>query len=297
MKYQILRFQSEQEFQNFFGQLASAEIPNFQAVEGSAGDGGFDGISNETAYQVYYPEDKNRTAANYKSKINSDIDKVLVTSKKLGLKIQEWILIVPEDLSIEVVAFLQLKSKEKGINCIYWGATKLTELVTKFPYIQDSFPLMFLPPVRDGIEDIKKSIDEKDKPRVLTTVEIIGDTEFLQKRKFIQDDYREKTNSFMRSNGTLSSAYLSADKLVKELQIKKDKSDRAYQMELDEINEFYEEQIISVNEDMARRGLISSGIKDNAIGKVKIQHNRAIERLKLKYGKENVVVEPEQPKL
>lgn len=291
---QLLRFQSEQEFQSFFGQLASAEIPGFQAVEGSGGDGGFDGISGTTAYQSYFPEEKNRTTKKYIEKIDIDVAKVIKSKTKLGIEITDWIFIVPEDLRIEVVAHLQNKAKETGINCTYWGATKLLELITKYPHVQDSFPTIFLPPVRDGIEHIKDSLSAGQKPRVLTSVEIIGDKEYEQKRTAVIEGYKNKTNSFMPAHGTASSAYLAADMAFKQeadnelrgLQLKKENSDRAYKLEVDEQNDYYDSEIEKVKEEMNRRGLYSSGIKDRAIGKVEVQRNRALERLKLKYGKD-----------
>ena len=291
---QILRFQSEQEFQSFFGQLASADISGFSAVEGSGGDGGFDGLSGTTAYQSFFPEEKNRTARKYIEKIDEDVQKVVTNKEKLGLEITEWVLVVPEDLRIEVVAHLQKKSKETGITCSYWGATKLLELITKYPHIQDSFPTIFLPPVRDGIEDIKSTLSQGQKPRVLTTVDVIGDREYQQKRASITQEYRNKITSFVGAHGTASSAHLAADRIykeeadnqLKELQLKKEKSDKAYLLEVDEQNDFYDSEVKRVNDEMARRGLSSSGIKDQAIGQVEIQRNRALERLKLKFGKD-----------
>jgi len=296
---QILRFQSEQEFQSFFGQLSSAEIPDFQAVEGAGGDKGFDGISGRTAYQVYFPEEKNRSDINYITKIDTNVAKVLESKSALGLEIEHWTFVVPEDLRIEVVAHLQKKSKETGLNCTYWGATKLTELIVKHPHVQDSFPTIFLPPVRKGIGDIQDTLTAGQRPRVLTSVEIIGDDEYETRRHMITNEYHEKTRSFMRSHGTSSSAHIAtdiaykkeADAKLKELQIKKDTSDRAYALELDEINEYYDSEVERVNHEMSMRGLSASGIKDKALAKIDAQRKRAIERLKLKFGKKTGLVE------
>jgi len=289
-----LKFQSEGEFQNFFGQLCSADIPNFQAVEGSGGDAGFDGLNGSVAYQVYFPEEKNRILKNYIDKIDTDLAKVLANKQKLGIEVTEWIFVVPEDLRIEVVTHLQKKSTETGVSCHYWGATKLLELVTKYPYIQDSFPTIFLPPVRDGIRSIQESLDSGQKPRVLTSVEVIGDKEYQAKRATLIDEYKNKTQSFLRAHGASSSAHLAADMAfkneadgkIKELMLKKEASDKAYALELDEINEYFDELITKTNERMARRGLFQSGIKDNANSKVEIQRKRAVERLNLKFRKE-----------
>lgn len=291
----VLKFQSGEEFQNFFGQLCSVEIPEFQAVEGSGGDAGFDGLSGNVAYQVYFPEEKNRVTKNYINKIDTDLTKILDNKQRLGINVTEWIFVVPEDLRIEVVAHLQKKSEETDINCHYWGATKLLGLVTKYPYIQDSFPTIFLPPVREGIRNIQDSLEMGQKPRVLTSVEIIGDKEYQIKKTAITDEYKNKIQSFVNAHGTSSSAHLAADTIfrneannkVKELNLKKETSDKAYTLELDEINEYYDELTQKTNDEMARRGLFQSGIKASAIGKVEIKRKRATERLNLKFRKEN----------
>ena len=292
MPKQVLNFQSEDEFQNFFGQLTSAELPGFQAVEGSGGDMGFDGLCGSTAYQVFYPA--KRTISNYIKKIENDLSKVIKSKDKLGLEISGWIFVVPEDLRIEVVAHLNKKTKETGINCLYWGKTKLYELVNKHPYIKDAFPTLFLPPVRKGLDDLSKVVARGQKPKVMTTVDVISDAEFKQQRQIIHEEYRQKTQSFMRAHGTSSSAYLQADRIykneadknVKELMIRKEKSDNAYNLELEEINEYWDEEIEKINNDMARRGIYQSGIRLKAIGQAEVKRKRNIKKLNLKYGKE-----------
>lgn len=289
---QVLNFQSEDEFQNFFGQLTSAEIPGFQAIEGSGGDRGFDGLCGSTAYQVFYPT--KRTVSNYIKKIDNDLSKVINSKDELGLDITDWIFVVPEDLRIEVVAHLNKKSKETGINCLYWGKTKLYELVNKHPHIKDAFPTLFLPPVRKGLSDLSEAIAQGQKPKVMTTVDVITDAEFKQQKQIIHEEYRQKTQSFMRAHGTASSAYLQADRIykneadkkVKELMMKKERSDRAYALELEEINEYWDGEIKKINDDMARRGIFQSGIRLKAVEEAEIKRKRDIKKLNLKYGKE-----------
>ncbi len=100
----ILRFQSEQQFQSFFSQLAGAEMPNFMAVDGSNGDSGFDGIDGQTAYQAYFPEQHNRTDKKFITKIDEDVKKVL--NNKLGIRVKRWVFVIPEDLRINVICHL-----------------------------------------------------------------------------------------------------------------------------------------------------------------------------------------------
>lgn len=289
---QVLNFQSEDEFQNFFGQLSSAELPNFQAVEGSGGDMGFDGLAGKTAFQVFYPT--KRTVKKYIDKIDRDLKKIIDSKDKLGLVIKKWIFIVPEDLRIEVIAHLQKKTKETKIECTHWGTAKLSELVNKHPHIKDAFPTIFLPPVRKGLTDLSETIALGQRPKVMTTVEVIADNEFKERRKMIQDDYKERTKSFVHSHGTSSSAHLQADmaykkevdKKIRELKILKERSDRAYKLELEEINAFWDSEIKKINEDMARRGIYQSGIRLKAVGEAEVSRKRHIAKLNLKFGKE-----------
>lgn len=290
-----LHFETGIEFQNFFSQLASASMPSFMPVEGAAGDGGFDGIEGTTAFQAYFPEPQNRKASDFIEKINKDLPKAKETATKLSLTITKWILVIPIDLPIKVIAHLQIKSKETETDCSYWGATKLLELVTKYPHIQDSFPTIFLPPVSEGIKKIQKTLEKDTSPRVLTSVEIVPDNEYNKQRWEIKWDYDSKMTNLVRdyrgvvAGGNLDEKSTEYQKEYYEklgnLESKREASEKAYKLELEEINEYFDEEIEKVNEEMDRRGLFSSGIKDRALGKLEIKRNREIEKLKLKYGK------------
>jgi len=296
-----LKFKSGDEFQNFFSQLASAELGDFQSVEGSGGDGGFDGIYGPTAYQAYFPEPKNRTRGKFIQKIDIDLPKVIETSKRLDLNIDSWILVVPVDLGIDVIAYLSKKSKETKIKCSYWGASKLSQLVTKYPYIQDSFPDIFLPPVREILREIDLNLKHQgEDTKISELVPIIRDSDFYQQKKNIWDEYQKKIKDFPKNrHGRVTYGYEEKDlefsreakKAERELESKKKASDKAYELELDELNEIYDENVEKLKEEMAKKGLFSSGIKGNAIGKIEIKRKRQIERLKLKYGKEDLKLE------
>jgi len=296
---QKLRFISEEEFQSFFGQLSSAEIPDFLPVEGSGGDKGFDGLSGTTAYQAYFPDEKNRTDAKYIDKINKDLDKVIKNKGRLGLKITDWIFVVPEDLRIRVVAHLRKKSKETGINCSYWGATKLLELITKYPHIQDSFPTIFLPPVHEEVKSVRRSLDSGIKATLIKTdspVEIITEQEFAKQKREIEDELNKKLEPYyfgsrpIRENVTERVAVeQEAEEKYRDLQIKRQASNDLYKLELEEIEEKYQEEMERTNEEMNRRGLFHSGIKDRAIGRLEVKKRREVEKLKLKYGKTGLI--------
>ncbi len=289
---QVLNFQSEQEFQNFFGQLTSAELPDFQAVEGAGGDKGFDGLSNNTAYQVFYPT--NRTSSKYIKKIDEDINKMLKSKGELGLTIEKWILIVPEDLAIDVVAHLQKKSKETDLQCTYWGATKLTEMLNKYPHVKNAFPGIFLPDLQDEMNGLQGSINRYLRPRNSFNVEIITDDDFISIDKGITEKYHAQSQGVQRRFAGTSAVYAAdeayrqqANASKRELRRKKDASDRAYQLKIEELEDVYQEACTKIRESMNMRGIPGSGIEKKELDKASSWKSREIEKLNLKYGKRN----------
>ena len=255
---QALNFQSEQEFQNFFGQLSSAEIPDFLAVEGAGGDKGFDGLSNEVAYQVYYPSV--RKDKKFIQKIDEDIAKVLESRDELGITITKWVFVVPEDLRIDVVAHLQKKSQETGMQCTYWGATKLTELLNKHPHVKNAFPGIFLPDLQEEMSDLQGSINKFLRPRNQFNVEIITDDDFKSVDKEITEKYQRQARGAQNRFGG-SSAVFTADEAYRQAA----NSPKAELMNM--------------------RGISGSGIEKKELGKLDAWKAREIEKLNLKYGK------------
>lgn len=293
---QILRFQSELEFQNFFAQIRSAEISDFQAIEGSGGDMGLDGIDDDTAYQVFYPEHHNRTVSKYITKIDEDLVKVVKANDELNLGLKRWIFVVPEDLRPKVVVHLRVKSQKTGLKCLYWGATKLNELANKYPHIKNSFPTIFLPDYAPKFDEIITKIDNLPNVGSFNGIEIIPDDVYNRQLKSIQQEYRDKIQNFVATHGTHSSAYIAADDILRkeankkteESRLKKEKSDKAYQIALDELNESFDEKLVKLREDFSRRGIYGGGIMLSAEGKLQVKKQRAIDKLNLIFGKNSV---------
>lgn len=289
-----LHFLSEQEFQNFSSQLFAAEFPTFQAIEGSGGDGGLDGLNKTIAFQMFFPDLKNRNLNKYIEKIDDSLKKLIKTIQEKQLTITQWILVVPEDLRYEVVIHLQNKSTELGFDCLYWGATKLTELVNKHPHIRNSFPGIYLPDVKEDLGDVKDGISSLNRPRSPFNVEIITEKEFLEKDQTIDDEYKQRTQGAIQRFGTSSSAHIAvseayrqeANKKKKELRKKKATSDRAYELERQDIEDHFTEVLRHKQNEMERRGLYNSGIAKREFGLIEIRKQRELNKLKLKYGKE-----------
>ncbi len=287
----ILHFITSEQFQSFTSQLFSEELPSFQPTEGAGGDGGLDGVDGTTAYQMYFPEVKNRDKKHYVAKIDADLAKLQATMTKQSLTITKWVLVVPDDLGTDVVLHLQAKTKELGIECLYWGATKLTALVNKYPYIRDAFPEVFLPDVKQGLADVKEGLENLHRKQDNFT-EIITDEEFFAQRKRLREQADHDARQLMGrlpagSAQQLGSqaVYTEINKKVRELSDRKAKSDRFYELARDEINEHFDELKTQKQSEIASRGLLHSGIGQQVIEKVEAIRSRELERLKLKYGK------------
>lgn len=289
---QSLHFQSEQEFQNFCSQLLSAEFDNFQAVEGAGGDGGLDGIIGDTAVQVFFPDKSNRTAKKYTDKIDQDLAKLVETSKKFNVVFQKWIFVVPDDLRYEVVLYLAKKTSEMGVECLHWGASKLTELVNKHPHVKNTFPGIFLPDLQQEMIGLEGSISRYLRPRNEFNVEIITEDDFKSIDQAITEKYKAQARGVQNRFGG-SSAVFAADEVYRqeanrghvELRRKKAASDRAYQLEIEELEDIYKGAVTKVRESMNMRGIVGSGIEKKELDNLEAWKKREIEKLNLKYGK------------
>lgn len=287
----ILHFITNDQFQSFTSQLFSEELPSFQPIEGAGGDGGLDGIDGTTAYQMYFPEVKNRDKKHYVAKINTDLAKLQATIAKHDLTITRWILVVPDDLSTDVVLHLQAQAKELNIECLYWGATKLTALVNKYPYIRDAFPEIFLPDVKQDLASVKDGIESLHRKQDSFT-DIMSDDEFISRKQRLTQEGQQNARQLMQRVPAGSAQQQASqivtnetNKKIQELTDQKRRSDRFYELARQEVNDFFEEEIAKKRGEIASRGLTHSGIGQQAIEVVERKRKRELERLSLKYGK------------
>ncbi|MBW4061297.1 hypothetical protein HJC99_01855 [Candidatus Saccharibacteria bacterium] len=287
----ILRFLSNEDFQRFTAQLFSAEFPNFQAIEGAGGDGGLDGIDGDTGFQMYFPEEHNRTKAKFIAKIDSDISKMVSTADKLGLQLTRWVLVVPVDLRTDVVAHLMTKSRATGVTCLYWGATKLGELAAKHPHVQESFPGIFLPAMKQDIGQVKDGVDALTRRHDSAGVEIIGDDEYDRLIEEYSETFRQSSQGAMErmshtSAGEQAVRALHAELNAKrsDLMRKKGISDRAFILELEDLNAAHVLRYNRKQSELNERGMLYSGAAED-LTRINEQHERDLERLKLRYGK------------
>lgn len=289
---QILHFLDESDFQNFAAQLFSEELPSFQAIEGAGGDGGLDGIDGETAYQMFFPEEKNRNKAKYIAKIDKDLAKLSVTIEEQGLTITRWILVIPEDLHYEVVLHLQKKSKELDIECLYWGATKLTALVNKHPYIKNAFPGIFLTDLKVDIERVTDSVSELSRRTAASPTDIIKDDDFIAETQRINSQMQSERHSIMTRFGNTSvpqAASVAIQRkylpMIDELNRRKKASDKMYELELREVNIQFDELVEKKNSEHVGRGTYHSGFREQDIQKIEEKRSLELEKLATRYGK------------
>jgi len=191
-----------------------------------------------------------------------------------------------------VVAHLQKKSQETGLQCIYWGATKLHELINKYPHIKNEFPGIFLPDLQEDINDLQGSINKFLRPRNQFNVEIITDDDFKSIDQEITQKYQAQSRNAQNRFGDSSAAFTvdeayrkEANRTRAELRRKKQASDNAYKLEIAELDDIYQEAFNKIRESMNMRGILNSGIEKKELGKLGAWKDREIEKLNLKYGK------------
>lgn len=289
---QILHFLDEGDFQNFTGQLFSEELPSFQAIEGAGGDGGLDGIEGETAYQMFFPEQKNRTKKKYIEKIDKDLAKLKETIESHDLTVTRWIFVVPEDLHYEIVLHLKKKSKEYGIECLYWGATKLTALVNKHPHIKNAFPGIFLTDLKVDMERVTDSVSELSRRTASSTTDIIKEDDFNAEMQRIKSQMQGEMHSVNTRFGNTSVPQVASVAIQKKympmidaLQRRKQASDKMYDLELREINMQFDELVEKKNGEHVGRGTYHSGFRLQDIEKIEEKRQIELEKLSVKYGK------------
>lgn len=289
---QILHFLDEGDFQNFTAQLFSEEFPSFQAIEGAGGDGGLDGIEGETAYQMFFPEQKNRTKKKYVEKIDKDLAKLKATAEEHDLTVTRWIFVVPEDLNYEVVLHLKKRSKEYDIECLYWGATKLTTLVNKHPHIKSAFPGIFLTDLRVDMERVTNGLEALSQRTASSTADILKEDDYLAQVKQIKTRWKDEMHSINIRFGNSSVPQTATSALQKkyqpmfdELQRRKQTSDKMYELELKEINIHFNELVEKKNSEHVGRGTFHSGFRGQDIDKIEEKRTIELEKLSIKYGK------------
>lgn len=289
----ILHFLNQSDFESFTSQLLGEDRPNFMAIEGAGGDGGFDGVDGDTVFQMYFPETKNRNKQHYIKKIDTDIPKARATADKLNFEAKKWVLIVPEDLSTEVTLYLIAKAKEYGFSGMYWGATKLTALVTKYPHIKEAFPGVFLPELKSNVERIDQGVGEIKQQLLAQAGEIMTETEFVSRIQLLKQQQQFELRNLQSRVGNSSAQQtvhqavnLKFQPLFLDLQAKKAASDRLYELEKQELEAEHEVNRNKINADHQSRGVYHSGMRIKALHDADVNHNTKAEKLALKYGKE-----------
>jgi len=196
----IRKIENQQEFKRLFNTLLGAEYGHdFQSVK-EWHDLGVDGYNKKTftVYAVYcptYPE--RREQSQYTEKIKSDMDKIKrnLDSKKLKLKIKEWVFVTPDDLSIEVINFIAAKAKEYD-----WESGTLTAQVMTPIFLKHNSIHIDFPDITAGIQlDKIPSIDIRlAENRSYTMLELFNDgTEDIKNIEVSIDKERRVTDHFL----------------------------------------------------------------------------------------------------
>lgn len=157
----IARITSNDEFTKLFKAVLSAEYDDFQTIDDSGGDRGNDGYSqsNKTLFQQYCPEKpENRTKAEYKKKIKTDLGKAKKLVESGEYVIERWIFVTPQELSEGVQTYIRTEATARGFEGIAWASPKLTGLLTKHSNLRSQFPNLTLPDIEKQLESVEQNI-------------------------------------------------------------------------------------------------------------------------------------------
>lgn len=135
--------------------FSAEEGKNFQITK-DLGDFGIDGYlkSEKAAFSVYCPEyPEKRTSRRYKDKIKKDLSR-LGDAVKGGWDIKGWIFLTPEDLPVDVITFIDNKTKTLGYFFETITASRLAVLLLKHRELHKELPELRIGNLKEKVPNI-----------------------------------------------------------------------------------------------------------------------------------------------
>lgn len=141
----IRKIEDQQQFSLLINALFTAEYKTGFQTNKDWKDYGVDGYvrSEKAVIQIYCPKYPERASQkNYTKKIREDTEKLskAIDKDKKNLKVHEWWFVTPDDLSREVIDFLEEKSDKCGWQGKAVSAFYLGLLFSKHPDVHFQFP-------------------------------------------------------------------------------------------------------------------------------------------------------------
>ena len=200
----IRQIEDHVEFKRLINTLLGAEYGEKYQATKEWSDFGIDGYQkdNKTIYAVYcplYPE--RRELKKYKDKIISDLNKLqqALKSKKVALKIMEWVFVTPDDLPVEIINLIDQKTRD-----LKWKSGTLTAQVLAPMFIKHSKLHFDFPNITAGLQlDKVPSISAQFvKNRGYEMLELFNDgTEDIKNMEvYISEngkEWKSRTHTFM----------------------------------------------------------------------------------------------------
>jgi hypothetical protein len=284
-----LSFFTSADFQDFTSQLFGEEFSDYQPIEGAGGDRGLDGVEGKRAFQMYFPDTKNRTDKKFKDKI----DDSLVKLEKLlqeGVPFDTWVLVVPVDLRTDVVLYLQTKAHALGIKGIYYGATKLSALAAKHSHVRKAFPQVFLPEYSQEFESVKATLETLHRNQTNSSA-ILKQSEYFSERKRLQEELLnrvEHVKSLAPNSSAAQTAHYKLQEALKpkieDLNRRYGESMKLYVIEKEQINTVYDKLISENDSQHAARGVYHSGFRIAKAEEINKERELELQKLDNKFG-------------
>jgi hypothetical protein len=140
---------------------------DFQVIDGSRGDNGNDGYvaSERRMLAIYCPvKPEQRTDADYRRKIESDLSKAVVLRDAGKYQVDAWTFITPRKLSDDLVGWMRSLGGRHGISVHHQEATFLAGELQRRPHLIDGFPRLAQPRIEEKLDEILRHVRSAPAP-------------------------------------------------------------------------------------------------------------------------------------
>lgn len=134
---------------------------DFQVIDGSRGDNGNDGYvaSQGRMLAIYCPvKPEQRTDADYRKKIESDLSKAVALRDAGRYRIDTWTFITPRKLSDDVVGWMRSLGERYGVQVHHQEATFLAGELQRRPHLICGFPTLAQPRIEEKLDEILRHV-------------------------------------------------------------------------------------------------------------------------------------------
>ena len=155
---------------------------DFQVIDGTRGDNGNDGYvaSERRMLAIYCPvKPEQRRDADYRAKIESDLNKAIALRDGSRYVIEAWTFITPRKLADDVIAWMRELGERHGLRVLHQEAGFLAGELQRRPHLVGEFPTLAQLGITEKLEEILRHVrpakDERRGTERVADEQILGD--------------------------------------------------------------------------------------------------------------------------